>query len=162
MSELFSFEVIRQWAEFEGSRTDRINFEWEMKSVKSIVGKPGTEVHFRVNAWGGKVLLKLTLRANDCDKIDLSSLAEHTDQWPAVVQAAMNLRLPLNTVNCLTAWGPGTSSRRTLLHGVTKLQSCYRCILTTLKVAQNMQRRLTGWSLNGQGFERTCRWHILR
>ena len=50
MSELFSFEVIRHWLALEGSRADRINFEWEMKFVKSIVGKPDTEVHLGVNA----------------------------------------------------------------------------------------------------------------
>jgi hypothetical protein len=46
MSELFSFEVIRQWAAFEGSRTDIINFQWEMK----FISKPDTEVRFGVNA----------------------------------------------------------------------------------------------------------------
>lgn len=50
MSEQFSFDVIHQWTAFEGSRTDRINLQWDMKFIKSIVGKPDTEVHLGVNA----------------------------------------------------------------------------------------------------------------
>jgi hypothetical protein len=42
------------------------------------------------------------------------------------VNTVINLRFPWNAGNFLTSWGPGSFSRRTLLHGV----SLYTCIVT--------------------------------
>jgi hypothetical protein len=48
-------------------------------------------------------------------------LSQDSDRWTAVVSAVMNLQLPENAGNFLTSSEPVSFSRRTLLHGRSKL-----------------------------------------
>jgi hypothetical protein len=47
--------------------------------------------------------------------MDLINLAENRDQWRAVVNTVINLRVPWNIVNFLNGWATGDFSRRTHL-----------------------------------------------
>jgi hypothetical protein len=43
------------------------------------------------------------------------------DWWRGLVNAVMNLRVPYNAGNFLTSFKPVSFSRRTLLHGISKI-----------------------------------------
>ena len=53
--------------------------------------------------------------------MDWIDLAQDRDRWRTVVNALMILGVPLNAWNFLTRSEPVSFSRRTLLHGVRKL-----------------------------------------
>ena len=60
---------------------------------------------------------KMVLQEVGWDWIDL---AQNRKRWRALMNAVMNLRVPQNAGNFLTSLEPGSFSRRTLLHGVSK------------------------------------------
>jgi hypothetical protein len=54
-----------------------------------------------------------------CRVMDWIELVQDRDMWWALVNAAMNLRVPQNAGNFLTGCKPVSFARRTMLHGVS-------------------------------------------
>jgi hypothetical protein len=66
--------------------------------------------------------IKMDLLEVGCGGMDWFDLAQDGDRWRGLVNAAMNLRVPLNAGNFLTTCNP-ISFSRTVLHGVSKIVS---------------------------------------
>jgi hypothetical protein len=64
--------------------------------------------------------IKMDLREVGWGSMDWINLAKDRDRWRALVNAVMNLRVPLNVGNFLSISGRFSFSGRTLLHGVSK------------------------------------------
>jgi len=74
----------------------------------------------------GRIILRWIFRKWDVGGMDWIDLAEDMDRWRTLVNAVTNPGIPQNTENFLTSCKPGSFSRRTLRHGVSKYVSC-RC-----------------------------------
>jgi len=78
---------------------------------KRPLGKPGPR-------WEDSI--KMDLQEVGCGGVDWIELAQDRDRWRALMNAAMNLRVPQNEGNFLTSCKPVSFSRRTLLYGVSE------------------------------------------
>ena len=64
--------------------------------------------------------IRMDLQEVGCGYTDWIGLAQDRDRWRTLVSAVMNLRVPCNVGKFLTSCKPGSFSRRTLHHGVSK------------------------------------------
>jgi hypothetical protein len=62
----------------------------------------------------------MDLQAVGWGGMDWITLAQYRDRWWELVNAVMNLRIPVNAQNFLNSWGAVSFSGRILLHGVTQ------------------------------------------
>jgi hypothetical protein len=68
-----------------GRRGIHIGYWWEIQKGRD---------HWEDQDVDGWTILKMDLREIECDSIDLIDLAQDRDQWRALVNAVMNLRVP--------------------------------------------------------------------
>jgi hypothetical protein len=63
----------------------------------------------------------MNLRERGWGDIDWIDLAQDRDQWRALVNTVMNLRVPSNVVKFLSSCATGGFSRRAQIHGVSSI-----------------------------------------
>jgi hypothetical protein len=64
--------------------------------------------------------MKMDLQEVGYKGMDCTDVARHRIRWRKIVNAVMNIRVPLNVGNFLTSREPVSFSRRTLLHEVSE------------------------------------------
>jgi hypothetical protein len=88
------------------------------------------------------------------DGVEWMHLAQNRDQWRALVNTEMNLRVPWKAGNFLTRIATVSFSRRTLLHGVS-----YFAITWHTKMACMINLSVNTWKMfineNGHSFVQT-------
>jgi hypothetical protein len=93
----------------------------EMRGAyRALVGKPeGRRPLGRPRRkWEDNI--KMDLREVEWGVMDWINLAQDRDRWQALVNAVMNLWVPLNAGNFVSSSGRFSFSGRTLLHGVSE------------------------------------------
>jgi hypothetical protein len=85
-------------------------------AYKILVGKPGGKrpLGRARRRWVSNI--KMDLREIGWDGMDWVDLAQDRDQWMALVNTVMNLRVPYNTGNFLSSCATGGFSRGAHLH----------------------------------------------
>jgi hypothetical protein len=89
-----------------------------------LVGKPERKDHLGHAGLDGSIILRWIFRKWDVGVwtgLLRIALGQDRDRWRALVTAVMNLRFLRNAGNFLTSCEPLNFSRRTVLHGVSKL-----------------------------------------
>jgi hypothetical protein len=81
--------------------------------------------HWEDPGIGGRIIIMMALQEVECGGMDWIGLAQDKDRWRESVNSVMNLRVQQNAVNFLTSYKPVSFSRRTLIHGVSKLYFTY-------------------------------------
>jgi hypothetical protein len=61
----------------------------------------------------------MVLREIEWGCMDCSHLAQDRDEWRALVNNVMNLRVPKNIGKFLSSWATGGFSKRAQIHGVS-------------------------------------------
>jgi hypothetical protein len=119
-------------------------YGWGEEVYRVLVGKPdGRRTLGRPRRrWVDNI--RMDLQEVGCGYMDWIGLAQDRDSWRAIVSAVMNLRVPWNAGNFLTICKPGSWSRRTLHHGVSKLH------LPKQSVARGRQHRIVRWLANNK------------
>jgi hypothetical protein len=87
------------------------------------VGKPEGKRPFGRPRHRWEDNIKMDLQEVGCGGMDWIELARDRYRWWALVDAVMNLWVPLNAGNFLTSCKLVSYSRRTLLHGVRSMKS---------------------------------------
>ena len=84
-------------------------------AYRILMGKTKGKDHFENPSVDGRIILRCIFRKWG-GGMGWGFLVQDMDRWRAVVNAAMNLRVPYNAGNFLTSWETVSFSRRTLLH----------------------------------------------
>jgi hypothetical protein len=92
-------------------------------AYRILVGKPKGKTPLGRPRRRWVTNMKMNLREIEWDGMDWIDLAQDMDQWRALVNTAMNLRVPSNAGRFLSNCTIGAFSRRAQLHGRVTLCS---------------------------------------
>jgi hypothetical protein len=89
-------------------------------AYRSLVGKPEGKrpLGRRRHRWEDNI--RMDLREIGWGGMDWIGLAQNRDQWGALVNTVMNIRIPQNVGKFLDSCSTGGFSRRAQLHGVSE------------------------------------------
>jgi hypothetical protein len=124
-------------------------------ACRIVAGKPEGKIQLRRPRRRWEDNIGMDLREIGWSGIDWIDLSQDREQWRALVNTVMNLRVPQNVGKFLSSCATGGFSRWTQLHGVSYIiKSLQYCVATAFGTMLRLMLRVS------QRFGKLCTCHL--